>query len=52
MNELDKQGFCQFFTYFTWRNSKKELTDYVTELTTNRTKRILSPELLAKHARY
>ena len=52
MNELDKQGFCQFFTYFTWRNSKKERTDYVTELTTNQTKRILSPEPLAKHARY
>ena len=34
MNELAKQGFSQSYTYFTWRDSKKELTDYVTELTT------------------
>jgi len=33
MNELAKQGFSQSYTYFTWRDSKKELTDYVTELT-------------------
>jgi starch synthase (maltosyl-transferring) len=33
MNELAKQGFSQSYTYFTWRDSKKELTDYVIELT-------------------
>jgi hypothetical protein len=33
MNELAKQGFSQSYTYFTWRNSKKELTEYVEELT-------------------
>lgn len=33
MNELAKQGFSQSYTYFTWRDSKKDLTDYVTELT-------------------
>ncbi|WP_255952043.1 alpha-1,4-glucan--maltose-1-phosphate maltosyltransferase [Streptomyces odontomachi] len=26
-------GFTQSYTYFTWRNSKRELTEYLTELT-------------------
>ena len=30
---LAKIGFSQSYTYFTWRNSKKELTDYLIELT-------------------
>ncbi len=29
---LAKVGFSQSYTYFTWRNTKKEITDYVTEL--------------------
>ena len=33
MNRLAKLGFTQSYTYFTWRNSKKELIDYLTELT-------------------
>src|SRR6266571_8888042 len=33
MNALAKAGFNQSYTYFTWRNSKQELTDYLTELT-------------------
>jgi starch synthase (maltosyl-transferring) len=33
MHTLGKVGFQQSYTYFTWRNSKAELTDYVTELT-------------------
>lgn len=33
MHELAKQGFTQSYTYFTWRNSKAELIDYVNELT-------------------
>lgn len=32
MYRLAKVGFSQSYTYFTWRNSKKELTDYFTEL--------------------
>ncbi|MBD5603615.1 MAG: DUF3416 domain-containing protein [Candidatus Eremiobacteraeota bacterium] len=32
MNELAKVGFSQSYTYFTWRNTKAELTEYVTEL--------------------
>jgi starch synthase (maltosyl-transferring) len=33
MKALAKAGFTQSYTYFTWRNSKAELTDYLTELT-------------------
>lgn len=33
MNELAKQGFSQSYTYFTWRNTKAELIEYVEELT-------------------
>lgn len=29
---LAKAGFTQSYTYFTWRTSKQELTDYATEL--------------------
>jgi starch synthase (maltosyl-transferring) len=32
MKELAKLGFTQSYTYFTWRNFKRELTDYCTEL--------------------
>jgi starch synthase (maltosyl-transferring) len=33
MRALAKAGFTQSYTYFTWRNSKQELTDYLLELT-------------------
>ena len=32
MKELAKVGFTQSYTYFTWRNFKAELTDYLNEL--------------------
>ncbi|WP_263165522.1 alpha-1,4-glucan--maltose-1-phosphate maltosyltransferase [Streptomyces sp. SCSIO ZS0520] len=32
MRTLGAIGFQQSYTYFTWRNSKRELTDYLTEL--------------------
>jgi starch synthase (maltosyl-transferring) len=32
MHRLAKLGFSQSYTYFTWRNTKGELTDYFTEL--------------------
>ena len=32
MERLAKVGFTQSYTYFTWRNSKQELTEYLTEL--------------------
>jgi starch synthase (maltosyl-transferring) len=43
MNELAKQGFSQSYTYFTWRNSKNELTEYVTELTQSIQKEFYRP---------
>jgi starch synthase (maltosyl-transferring) len=33
MQRLAKVGFSQSYTYFTWRNTKAELTEYLTELT-------------------
>jgi starch synthase (maltosyl-transferring) len=33
MYRLAKLGFTQSYTYFTWRNNKRELTEYFTELT-------------------
>ncbi len=33
MQQLAKQGYTQSYTYFTWRVSKHELTEYVNELT-------------------
>src|SRR6185295_11079711 len=32
MHRLAKLGFTQSYTYFTWRNTKAELTEYFTEL--------------------
>jgi starch synthase (maltosyl-transferring) len=32
MHTLAKIGFQQSYTYFTWRNTKEELTEYLTEL--------------------
>ena len=43
MNELAKQGFSQSYTYFTWRNSKHELTEYVEELTKSDQKEFYRP---------
>ncbi|HSK39243.1 MAG TPA: alpha-1,4-glucan--maltose-1-phosphate maltosyltransferase, partial [Arenibaculum sp.] len=33
MKRLAKLGFTQSYSYFTWRNTKHELTEYLTELT-------------------
>ena len=33
MRALAKAGYSQSYTYFTWRNTKAELTEYLTELT-------------------
>jgi starch synthase (maltosyl-transferring) len=35
MHVLAKVGFTQSYTYFTWRNSKVELEEYLNELTTS-----------------
>jgi len=33
MHRLARLGFSQSYTYFTWRNTKHEITEYLTELT-------------------
>ncbi len=43
MYRLAKVGFSQSYTYFTWRDEKAELTDYITELTTEAPKEFYRP---------
>jgi starch synthase (maltosyl-transferring) len=43
MYRLAKVGFNQSYTYFTWRDSKAELTEYITELTTEAPKDFYRP---------
>jgi starch synthase (maltosyl-transferring) len=45
MHRLAKLGFTQSYTYFTWRNSKQELTDYFTELAALPTRDYFRPNL-------
>ncbi len=40
---LAKSGFTQSYTYFTWRNSKQEMTEYLTELTQSEMKEYFRP---------
>jgi starch synthase (maltosyl-transferring) len=43
MYALAKGGFSQSYTYFTWRNTKRELTDYLTELTRTEVRHFFRP---------
>jgi starch synthase (maltosyl-transferring) len=43
MYYLAKIGFSQSYTYFTWRNTKSEITSYVEELTTEAQKEFFRP---------
>lgn len=43
MHQLAKQGFTQSYTYFTWRNSKHELMEYLNELTTTEQQHFFRP---------
>ncbi|MFW6227028.1 MAG: alpha-1,4-glucan--maltose-1-phosphate maltosyltransferase [Bacteroidota bacterium] len=43
MYQLAKQGFTQSYTYFTWRNTKYELTKYCEELVTGDAREIFRP---------
>jgi starch synthase (maltosyl-transferring) len=47
MRYLAKAGFTQSYTYFTWRNTKAELTEYFTELTKGEAREYLRPNLFA-----
>jgi starch synthase (maltosyl-transferring) len=43
MYNLAKLGFTQSYTYFTWRTSKWELTEYMTELTRGEAREFFRP---------
>jgi starch synthase (maltosyl-transferring) len=43
MQQLAKQGYTQSYTYFTWRNSKYELMEYMTELTQTEQREYMRP---------
>jgi starch synthase (maltosyl-transferring) len=47
MKALAKAGFTQSYTYFTWRNHKQELIDYLTELTKTECREYLRPNFFA-----
>ncbi|WP_406184948.1 maltotransferase domain-containing protein [Streptomyces sp. NBC_01006] len=43
MRTLAAVGFQQSYTYFTWRNTKAELTEYLTELADTRSASVMRP---------
>jgi len=45
MHRLAKVGFSQSYTYFTWRNTKAELTEYFTELSQDPSREYLRPNV-------
>ncbi len=45
MYELAKLGFTQSYTYFSWRNTKRELTEYFEELTQTDVREFFRPNL-------
>jgi len=59
MYRLAKVGFTQSYTYFTWRNTKRELIEYLTELTQSKVRDYLrpnfwpnTPDILSEHLQY
>ena len=47
MRYLAKSGFSQSYTYFTWRNTREEITAYFTELTQTDVREYMRPNLFA-----
>ena len=45
MHRLAKLGFSQSYTYFTWRNTKQEFTDYFTDLALGPGRQYFRPNL-------
>jgi starch synthase (maltosyl-transferring) len=45
MNRLAKLGFDQSYTYFAWRNTKWEITQYFTELSQTKAREFFRPNL-------
>jgi len=59
MYRLAKLGFTQSYTYFTWRNTKWELTEYLTELTRTEVRDYFrpsfwpnTPDILSEYLQY
>lgn len=59
MHRLAKLGYSQSYTYFAWRNSKHELTEYFTELTRGPGRDYFrpnvwpnTPDILTEHLQY
>jgi starch synthase (maltosyl-transferring) len=59
MYRLAKLGFTQSYTYFTWRNTKREFTEYLTELTQTEVREYFrpnfwpnTPDILPEHLQY
>jgi len=59
MHRLAKLGFNQSYTYFAWRNTKEELTDYLTELTRGAGREYMrpnfwpnTPDILTEYLQY
>ena len=50
MYQLAKSGFTQSYTYFTWRNTKQELTEYFTDVTQVRRARVFPSEPVAEYS--
>jgi len=45
MHKLAKLGFTQSYTYFTWRNTRYELTEYFTELSQHESREYFRPNV-------
>jgi len=45
MYRLAKLGYTQSYTYFAWRNTKQEITDYFTDLTRSEVREYFRPNL-------
>lgn len=43
MQRLAKEGYSQSYTYFTWRDNKHELTEYIVELTQSDQREYMQP---------
>ncbi len=59
MNRLGKVGFAQSYTYFTWRYTKREFIEYLTELTRSDLRDLNrpnfwpnTPDILPEHLQY
>lgn len=59
MNFLAKAGFTQSYTYFTWRNTKREIIEYVSQLAHSQTKEYFrpnfwpnTPDILPEHLQH